>query len=164
MKSRRRLERFSLNWSRSMAVSMARKTSGPRMSAKESLRSLASQSSSSLLAVCWLMSRASGFLEQLELAFVDQQAGEFAAELGGDGVQGVAQRLVPVLRVGRLERFQRAAVLGGRQLLHQRAELDVLRPDVPARRVRPSPGGSPAICAESSRTKIASSATAGCVR
>ena len=62
------------------------------MSAKESLRSLASQSSSSLLAVCWLMSRASGFLELLDLAFLDEQAGQLAAELGGNAVQRRSQR------------------------------------------------------------------------
>ena len=62
MKSRRRLDRFSLNWSRSIAVSMARNTSGPRISANASERSLASQRSSSLVAVCWLITRASASL------------------------------------------------------------------------------------------------------
>ena len=129
MKSRRRLERRSLNWSRSMAVSMARNTSGPRMSAKASLRSLASQSSSSLLAVCWLMSRASVSLSRSSLAFLNEQAGELAAQLGGNPFNASRSDIVPALRVGRLEGLERPAMFGGGKLLQQRAELASGDPD-----------------------------------
>ena len=100
MKSRRRLERFSLNWSRSIAVSMARKTSGPRMSTKSSVRSLPNHSSSSLLAACWLMRRASVSLSRSSLPPLTEHAGDFLGQLGGDGVQRVAQHFLPAVGIG----------------------------------------------------------------
>ena len=104
------------------------------------------------------------FLELLDLAFVDEQAGQLAAELGRDAVQRRPQHLVPVLGIGGLEGFQRAAVLGGRKLLHQRAELGVLRPDRLRREFAFGRAAGRAIARMSSRTKMASRATAGCVR
>ena len=71
------------------------------------------------------------FLEQIHFAFLDQQTGKFAAELGGDDVQRAAQNFVPAVGVRRLERFQRAMMFGGRNQFQHRAEFDaVLQPDL----------------------------------
>ncbi len=71
------------------------------------------------------------FLEQIHFAFLDQQIGELAAELGGNDIQRTAQDFDPAVGVRRLERFQRAMMFGGRNQFQHRAELDaVLRPDL----------------------------------
>ena len=46
------------------------------------------------------------FLEQINLAFVDQQLRAFAAELGGNDVQRGADDVHPAVRIGVLEGFQ----------------------------------------------------------
>ena len=84
MKSRSLLERFSLNWSRSIAVSMARNTSGPRMSAKESDRSLASQSSKFAAGLVLADEAGEKFLQRFQFAAGNQGMGHFAGELGGN--------------------------------------------------------------------------------
>jgi hypothetical protein len=81
MKSRRRLERFSLNWSRSIAVSMARKTSGPRMSAKSSLRSRPKPEQQFAAGRVLADEPRERFLEQIHFALVDEQARKFRHSL-----------------------------------------------------------------------------------
>ena len=93
MNSRSRLERFSLNWSRSIAVSMARKTSGPE-DVGEGVVALLGQPEQQFAAGGVLADEpGERFLELADLAFLDQQVGEFAAELGGNGVQALAAAL-----------------------------------------------------------------------
>ena len=66
-----------------MAVSMARKTSGPRMSAK-GVGAFLGQPEQQFAAGGVLADEAGErFLELIDFAFVDEQAGELAAELGG---------------------------------------------------------------------------------
>ena len=43
------------------------------------------------------------FLELLDFTFMDEQAGELATELGRDAVEGVPQRVGPMLRICGLE-------------------------------------------------------------
>ena len=57
-----------------MAVSMARNTSGPRMSAKASVRSLAEPEQQFAAGGVLADEPGERFLEQIHLAFVDQQA------------------------------------------------------------------------------------------
>ena len=103
-----------------------------------------------------------GFLQQVDPAFMDEELRAFTAELGGDDIEGGADDVNPSVGMGVLEGIEGAAVFDGRHLVEQRAQLDVLGPDtlrsisLARRRRRPS--------RMSSRTKMASSATAGCVR
>ena len=57
------------------------------MSAKESLRSLAEPEQQFAAGGVLADEPREGFLEQVDFAFLDEQAGQFAAELGGDAVQ-----------------------------------------------------------------------------
>ena len=108
MKSRRRLERFSLNWSRSIAVSMARKTSGPRMSAK--IRSFARVRATGAIR-CWPMladEAGQNFLKQSSLPPRIKQRAPIPRPLCGNEIERAAQNFVPLVRDCLLERIQRA--------------------------------------------------------
>ena len=85
------------------------------------------------------------FLEQIHFAFLNQQAGKFAAQFRGNGIQRTAQDFVPALGIRRLERFQRVVMFRGGNLFQHRAEFDVLRPDLRGgdfvgRRLQPGDG------------------------
>src|SRR5579871_4510481 len=69
------------------------------------------------------------FLEQIDLAFVDEQLRAFAAKLGGNRIQSGADNVQPALRIRFLEGFQRAAVFDGWYGFESRAEFRVLSPD-----------------------------------
>ena len=164
MKSRRRLERRSLNWSRSMAVSMARKTSGPRMSAKESLRSLASQRSSSLLAVCWLMRRARVSLSCSILpSWMSRPA---------NSRQSLAETALRVLRstscqcsgLAALNDSRARRCLAAGSAFHQRAELRCPATRWPARPVRLRRAAARPICADvvAGENRLRAPRPAGC--
>ena len=70
-------------------------------------------------------------LEQIHFAALDEQAGQFAAQLRGGGVQRAPRHFRPAVGVRRLERFQRAVMFRGGNLFEHLAEFDaVLQPDL----------------------------------
>src|ERR1043166_176880 len=102
---------------------MARKTSGPRISAKVSERSRASQSNNSEVAWCWAMRRARVSLS-CSILPPNQGIHEFAAKFGRDTVQRRQHGFVPENRIGFLERFDRAFLFRGRDLFPHRTPLE----------------------------------------
>src|ERR1035438_9639860 len=69
------------------------------------------------------------FLEQINLAFLNEKARQLVAELGGNAVQGQLQRAVPVLGIRGFEGLQGPVVLGRWKSFQQRTQLRILRPD-----------------------------------
>ena len=111
------------------------------------------------------MSRASVSLSRSSLPSWISRLAISLASLAETAVQRAAQDFLPAVGVRRLERFQRAMMFRGGNGFQHRAELDaVLHPDLRggdfARGGRQAGG----MARNSSRAKIASSATAGCVR
>ena len=86
MKSRSRLERRSLNWSRSMAREHRAEDLRPE-DVRERVVAVFGEPEQQLAAGGVLADEpGQGFLEQFDLAFVNEQAGQLAAELGGNAV------------------------------------------------------------------------------
>ena len=122
---------------------MARNTSGPRMSAKASMRSLASQSSSSLLADVLADEPGQGFLERVQLAFLDQEPGTLAAQPRRDTVDHLQEQARPSVS-GKDSRndCRRLLVFRGRHRLeHLAAKIRVLPSRWSVAEISPSTGG-----------------------